>query len=178
MVALGAKVTESRGCRGLADWVAAVQTALRQLADDVESVAAEVAERMRARNQQGERDAAALTANVLQGESLASPNGALRLLLRDSATRWREEEAEQGRRIAADLALVSDRAADIRRAIVDLQGRLQEAAAQQVRLEDRLVTLAKFEEYVVGQIPGFVAGVAQILTVVAGIRALHREVQS
>ena len=171
-------MTESYGGWGLTDGVAAVQTALRRIADDVESVAAEVAERMRARNQQGERDAAALAAKVSHGESLASSDGALRRLLRDSATRWREEEAGQGRRIAADLASVAARAADVRRAIVALQGRLQEAAAQQVRLEARLVTLAEFEEYVAGQIAGLAAGVAQIRTVVAGIRALGRELQS
>jgi chromosome segregation ATPase len=178
LVALGAKVTESYGGWGLADRVGAVQTALRRIADDVESGAAEVAERLRARNQQGERDAAALSAKTLQCERLASSDGAPRRLLRDSAVRWREEESRQGRRIAADLALVAARAADLRRASAALQGRLQEAAAQQLRLEARLVTLAEVEEHVAGQIAGFAAGVAEIRTVVAAIRALHRELQS
>jgi hypothetical protein len=74
--------------------------------------------------------------------------------------------------------LVAARAADLRRASAALHGRLQEAAAQQLRLEARLVTLAEVEEHVAGQIAGFAAGVAEIRTVVAAIRALHRELQS
>jgi hypothetical protein len=171
-------VTEGYGGWGLADQVAAVQTALRQIADDVEAVAADVAERMRARNEQGDHDAVTLSAKVSQVESLTAVDGTLRRLLRDSAARWREEEAEQGRRIASDLAVVAARADGLRRAIAALHARLQEATVRQAAFDARLVSLGEFEEQVVGQVAAFGSVVERIRSIVAGVRALQRELQS